>query len=53
MIKGRLVQFMLIYIVYFPVLVCLDREKSGNPDGTVAELICIHANRFTNIFVSM
>jgi hypothetical protein len=29
-IYGRLVQFVAIWYIY-PVLVCLDHEKSGNP----------------------
>jgi hypothetical protein len=30
-IYGRLVQFAVIWYI-FPVLICLDQEKSGNPD---------------------
>jgi hypothetical protein len=34
---GRLVQFVVIWYI-FPVLVCLDQEKSGNPAYVVRSL---------------
>jgi hypothetical protein len=36
-IYGRLVQFVDICYI-FPVLVCLEQEKSGNPDYGVQQL---------------
>jgi hypothetical protein len=42
---GRLVQFVTIWYI-FPLLVCLDQAKSGNPDASQ------HQNWFSAIFFS-
>jgi hypothetical protein len=39
-IYGRLVSFVLIWYM-FPILVCLDKEKSGNPDLFTSEHMCV------------
>jgi hypothetical protein len=43
--NGRLVQFVLIWYT-FPVLVCLDQEKSGKPNSE--EQACVHRSRHHN-----
>jgi hypothetical protein len=45
---GRLLLFVVIWHI-FPVLVCLDQEKSGNPEGVTDQKIFIYVNNLLNL----